>query len=73
MTETVPPVAVGVTVMLLVVLLPVHPGGNVHVYEVAPGTATTEYVCATPLHTVAEPEIVPGCAGVAEEVTVSVC
>ena len=38
-TETVPPVAPAVAVIEVEVEVPVHPGGRVHVYEVAPETA----------------------------------
>ena len=40
-TVIVPPVVVGVAVILLVVELPLQPLGNVQVYEVAPFTADT--------------------------------
>ena len=43
-TETVPPVDPAVVVMDVDVELPDQPEGNVHVYEVAPLTATIEYV-----------------------------
>jgi hypothetical protein len=37
-TEIFPPFALAVAVIDVVVELPVHPDGNVHVYEVAPET-----------------------------------
>jgi hypothetical protein len=39
LTEIVPPLEPGVAVIDVDVELPLHPDGNVHVYEVAPGTA----------------------------------
>ena len=39
LTAIVPEFVPGVTVMVLVVLFPVHPLGNVHTYLVAPATA----------------------------------
>jgi hypothetical protein len=59
-TEMSPPTVPAVTVMELVVELPVHPAGSVHVYDVAPLTAVMEYVCCAPWQTVALPEIAPG-------------
>ena len=47
-------------VMLVLVELPPHPLGSVHVYEEAPGTDAMLYVCATPLHTSIAPRIGPG-------------
>ena len=41
-TEIIPPVAPAVALILLVVDVPDHPPGSVHVYEVAPLTAATE-------------------------------
>ena len=41
-TDIVPPVALAVALMLLVVDVPDHPLGSVHVYVVAPLTAATE-------------------------------
>ncbi len=41
-TDTVPLFAPVVAVIEFMVDVPVHPFGNVHVYEVAPGTAVTE-------------------------------
>jgi hypothetical protein len=38
-TEIVPPPEPGVAVIDAEAELPIHPDGNVHVYEVAPGTA----------------------------------
>lgn len=43
-TETVPPVALAVAVIVFEVEVPVHPAGNVHVYDVAPETNATLYV-----------------------------
>jgi hypothetical protein len=47
-TDNDPPADPAVTVMLLVDELPVHPEGSVHVYDVAPFTELTEYVCELP-------------------------
>ena len=43
-TEITPPLAPTVTVIDVVVELPLHPEGKVHVYEVAPVTAAMLYV-----------------------------
>jgi hypothetical protein len=47
-TDMVPPAEPTVAVMKLVVELPLHPDGKVHVYEVAPVTAAILYVCDDP-------------------------
>ncbi len=44
---------------------PLHPDGNVHVYDVAPETAAILYAWETPWQTAVFPVIVPGCAGTA--------
>jgi hypothetical protein len=41
-TDMIPLVELAVVVILFVVLVPVHPPGKDHVYEVAPPTAMTE-------------------------------
>lgn len=55
--------APGVAFMLLVVDVPLHPAGSVQVYEVAPGTAFTEYVCDPFTHGLAAPLMAPGAPG----------
>ena len=61
--------APAVTVMLFDVELPLHPEGNVQLYDVAPETDDMEYVCDEPEQTLALPLIVPGCAGKVVTVT----
>jgi hypothetical protein len=68
-TEMLPLFAEAVAVMLFVVLFPVQPEGSVQLYDVAPATAGTEYVCVRPVHTTVEPEIAPGCAGAVAALT----
>jgi hypothetical protein len=68
-TVIVPPVPVGVVVMLFVEDVPDQPPGNVHVYEVAPDTGVTLYVCATPLQTAVGPLMGPGAGAAAPDVT----
>lgn len=58
-----PLVELAVVRMLLVVEVPLHPDGNVHVYDVAPATGEILYVLEEPEQMVAVPEIVPGVAG----------
>ena len=72
-TLTVPLVADGMTVMLGLLLVPVHPPGSVQAYDTAPATGAMLYVCCAPLHTTVMPEIAPGVAGVLAELTASVC
>ncbi len=67
-TETRPLVVV-MAIMLIVFELPVQPLGNVQVYDVAPFTDAIEKVSAPPLHTLAEPAILPGVAGAPPNVT----
>ena len=67
-----PPAVPEVAVMLLVVEVPVQPEGSVQVYEVAPFTAVTEYVCVVAGQTAALPAMVPGCAGIARVVMANV-
>ena len=62
-TEIVPPFAPGVAVIDVEAELPLHPDGNVHVYDVAPVTAEILYVWEVPWHTVVVPVIAPGWAG----------
>jgi hypothetical protein len=59
-TDIVPPDVPAVAFIEVVVELPVHPAGNVHVYDVAPVTAGMLYVFVVPEHTGVFPEIVPG-------------
>jgi len=63
-----PLLALAVAAIELVVDVPLHPEGSVHVYEVAPATAATLYVLLLPEQMVVVPEIVPGVDG-AEVVT----
>lgn len=65
-TLTVPPAVPDVTVMVLVSWPEtiIHPAGTLHVYDVAPATATTSYVRPDVLaQGAAGPVIAPGCAG----------
>jgi hypothetical protein len=62
-TETVPPVAPAVAIMLVPVEVPVHPPGNDQVYDVAPLTAEIEKVSLAFAQTIAVPLIAPGVAG----------
>ena len=71
-TETVPLVAVGIAETDAVVDVPVQPEGSVHVYDVAPVTAPTEYVCEDPAQTVVAPLMLPGADGAAPMLTPSV-
>ena len=64
-TEIFPLFAPGVAVIDVEPELPLHPDGNVHVYDVAPDTAVILYVWEVPWHTAVVPVIAPGCAGVA--------
>lgn len=57
------PLVPAVAVIELVVLVPDHPEGSVQVYEVAPVTGDTEYVCDDVWQTVADPVIAPGAGG----------
>jgi hypothetical protein len=57
--------------MLFEVDVPLHPGGNVHVYDVAPGEEAEVYVCVTPLHTAVVPLMVVGAEGVPAAETAS--
>ena len=59
-TEMLPEPEPAVVVIDVVVDVPLHPDGNVHVYDVAPGTAEMRYVFDEPSQTLAFPEIVPG-------------
>jgi hypothetical protein len=68
-----PLVELTVTEILLVVDVPVQPPGNVHVYDVAPATAVTEYVFVVPEQIVVVPEIVPGVVGIVFTVIAKVC
>ena len=49
-----------ITVILFVADEPVHPEGKLQLYEVAPLTALTEYVCEVPWQTEVFPETFPG-------------
>ena len=60
-----PLVAIAVVEIELVVDVPLQPDGKIQVYEVAPGTAVTEYVFDDPEQMVEVPEIVPGALGAA--------
>lgn len=64
-TLIIPPVTPATVLIEVVVEVPVHPDGKVHVYPVAPGTAVILYMFELPLHTGVLPLIVPGCAGIA--------
>jgi hypothetical protein len=72
-TEIFPLVVLAVAVMLLLVLLPLHPPGNVQVYDVAPATAVMEYVFDEPEQIVVVPEILPGVVGGVLTVIARVC
>ena len=50
--------------MEFVPLVPVHPDGKVHSYDVAPVTAAIENVSEVEGQTAVEPDIFPGAAGV---------
>ena len=69
-TDTLPDVVPTVVLIELLVEDPVHPDGNVHMYDVAPLTALTEYVTPTPWHTLVLPVMAPGCEGNVETETV---
>jgi hypothetical protein len=71
-TEIVPPFDPGVAEIEFVVDEPIQPAGSVQVYEVAPVTEETLYVCATFTHGEVGPVIVPGIEGIMEEVILSV-
>jgi len=62
-TEIMPPVDPAVAIIELVVDVPVHPAGKVHVYDVIPETVGTEYVWVVPAQAVVLPVIPEGCAG----------
>jgi hypothetical protein len=72
-TVMVPPEVPVVELIEFVVEVPVHEAGSVHVYEVAVGSLTTEYVSGLPLHTILFPETEDGVAGIVCTVTASVC
>ena len=59
-TDMIPPLFPEYAVIELVVDEPVHPAGNVHVYDVAPVAAGIEYIAESPLHRTESPEIGPG-------------
>ena len=59
-----PLLALAVAAIELVVDVPLHPEGSVHVYEVAPATAGTLYDCDPPGHAVFCPSTRIGLAGV---------
>ena len=59
-TDMFPLDAEGVTVIEFVFDDPVHPEGSVHVYVVAPLTATILYVWDDPWQTELLPDIAPG-------------
>ena len=59
-TDIVPPAAPGVADIEVVVELPLHPDGNIQVYEVAPVTSEMLKICGIPSHTTVLPEITPG-------------
>ena len=61
-----------VALIELEVDVPDHPDGNVHVYEVAPLTGVIEYVLITLSQVVVLPAMLPGVAGIALTVYVSV-
>jgi hypothetical protein len=50
--------------MVLVVLVPLHPEGRFHVYDVAPAVGVTLYVWVVPPHIWLLPLMFPGCIGV---------
>ena len=68
-----PPVEFEVADILVVVDVPDHPPGNAHVYEVAPLTATIEYVLVVPEQMFELPVIAPEVAGAVLTVIASVC
>lgn len=68
-----PLVALAVVLIEFVVDVPLQPPGSVHVYDVAPATAVTEYVFEEPEQMVALPEILPGVAGTGVTVTANAC
>lgn len=47
-TVILPPLIPTFTVIEFVVEFPVHPAGNVQLYDAAPATGATEYVCVLP-------------------------
>jgi hypothetical protein len=71
-TLIVPPVAPGVTDITFEVLVPVHPDGNDHIYDLAPTTGGTEYCCVAAEQTTALPTIALGCVGVISNFTLKV-
>jgi len=71
-TEMVPPDAPAVASIDVDVELPVHPEGNVHVYDVAPETAAMLYVLDEPWQTVVDPVMAPGWAGIGVTETFSI-
>ena len=68
-TDIEPDVAPGVVVMVFDCDVPVHPDGNVHVYDVAFATLAIEYVFPDPSQVDVLPAIVPGCEGTDETET----
>jgi hypothetical protein len=62
-------VALAIEVIEVEFELPLHPDGNVQVYDVAPATAAILYVWDTPWQTAVLPAIETGCPGVVRTVT----
>lgn len=71
-TEIFPPVIPATAEIELEDEEPVHPPGNVHVYEVAPGTSTMLYELELPPQTLEFPVIVTGVPGILFIFTVNV-
>ena len=72
-TEILPCPVPSVACMLLVVEVPLHPVGKVHVYEVAPLTAVTEKVLVLLAQTLSGPIIAAGVIGGTVSVMLVVC
>ena len=59
-----PPAGPAVALMVDKAELPLQPEGSIQVYEVASGTAETEYAFTVALQTEASPLMAPGVAGI---------